>query len=148
MPREYSATLPIRGVAQPDVSEQLGDARLRDRRREPVERRGVAEVVSPGHVSVEPDVVGQVPDATLDGEGRARRVQPVDAGFPGRRLGKAEEHEDRRRLARAVRTEETEDLPGLDHEVEVIHRRHLAVALAEADRFDGRHHRRPNRRKA
>ena len=98
----------------------------------PVEPGRVAQVLATGHVAVEADAVGHVADAALDLERAARRVEPDDPGLPGGRLGQAEEHEDRRRLARAVLAEQAEDLAGADLEVEVVDRDEVAVALGQA----------------
>jgi hypothetical protein len=55
----------------------------------------------------------------------------------------AGDHVERRRLARAIGTDERHDLAGLDVQVEVVQRRDPAVALGEAadgqDRLPGRH---------
>ena len=85
------------------------------------------------HVPVEPAVLGQVADA---------RLLP-DAGRPAEHGDRAavgaddvEDHPHRRRLARAVRAEEPEDLAGPDVEREVGDDVDLAVALPDAAHVD------------
>ena len=69
----------IGSIAQPDVAQQLGDARFSDSRRKAVELRCIAKVVSPGDVAVEPHIVGEIADAPFHSERSARRIEPVDA---------------------------------------------------------------------
>src|SRR6185312_10979712 len=61
-------------------------------------------------------------------------------------LGQTEQHQDRRRLARPVRAEQTEDLTGAYVEADVTDGLRRSVTLAEAACLDDRFaHRRPNR---
>ena len=75
-----------------------------------------------------------------------RRVPPAvvahDDGATRRRAQEAEEDADRRRLAGAVRAEESEDLVLADREIEIEDAAALAVALGQADDLDrvGAHH--------
>ena len=88
--------------------------------------------------AVEADRVGQVADPALDLARLPGRIEPHDRGLAGGRLGQAEEHEDRRRLARAVLAEQPEDLAREDLEVEPVDRRQRAVLLGQAAGADDR----------
>src|SRR5439155_17930720 len=90
------------------------------------------EVVAARHVTVEPNGVGEVAHPPLDLERAPGRIQADHAGLAIGRLGEAEQHQDRRRLAGAVLAEESEDLAGLHLEVEMIDRHEIAVQLREA----------------
>ena len=61
----------------------------------------------------------------------------VDADFPGRRWNQAAEHPQRRRLARAIRAEQSKDFARLHLECDVVHGGPAAEAAYEADR--GKH---------
>src|SRR5215471_14976410 len=105
---------------------------------------------------VEADGVGQIADPALDLERLARRVEPEHADSPRRNLGQAEQHQDGRGLAGAVRTEQAKHLTLPDGKADVIDRAGAAVTLGQAFRNDdgfgrGRYrvvkkitHRRPN----
>ena len=65
-------------------------------------------------------------------------VEADDARLTAARLGEAEEHQDGRRLARPVGSEEGEDLARSDRQVEVVDRGQGAVALGQPARLDDR----------
>src|SRR5205823_4994151 len=67
------------------------------------------------------------------------RVDAEDLHVAGIPAAVALEDLDGRRLARAVRAEQGEDLAGLDREVDPAERLVVAVALPEARHDDGRH---------
>src|SRR5690606_1264916 len=115
----------------------------------PVEPGGEPEVLPAGHGVIEADRIGKEPDPPLHLERVPSRVEPQHLYVTARGLDEAQEHQDRRRLARAVRPEETEDLPGGDVEVQVVHHLVSVVGLGEALRLDGggHRHRLPKRRK-
>ena len=112
----------VAGLRQADPLQQLVDARLGLGVGDAVEPGRVAQVLAARHGPVEADVVGQVADVPLDLERVARRVEAEDLGRAAGRLGQAEQHQDGRRLARAVGTEEAE---------------HLALADVQVERADG-----------
>ena len=132
MPREYVVDPVVGAVGQADLLEHGVDRRLRLAASEPVQPGRVAQVLAAGQVAVEADAVGEVADAALDLERATRRVEADDPGRALGRLGQAEEHQDGRRLARAVLTEQAEDLAGTDVEVEVVDGDELVVALRQA----------------
>ena len=72
---------------------------------------------------VEADRVGQVADPSLDLARLPGRIETHHAGLAVGRLGQAEQHQDRRRLAGAVLAEQAEDLARVDLEVELVDRR-------------------------
>ena len=82
--------------------------------------------------------IGQIADPALDLERIAQRVEAGDLGAPLGRLGQPEQHQDRRRLARAVRPEYADDLAGADLEIDMVDRERRAVALGQPLRPD--HH--------
>jgi hypothetical protein len=99
-------------------------------------RLSLAQVLATGHVAVEAHLVGHVAHPALDLQGPASRIEAHDSRCPGRRLGEAQEHEDGRRLARAVLAEQAEDLAGSDIEVEVVDRDEVVVFLRQTARLD------------
>ncbi len=138
MPREYVSTFRSATSARPTWSSSAAIRSAAAGRGNPVEAGRVGEVRPPGQAVVEADAVGEVADASLDGQRVAGRV---DADHPGRapgRLGQSQEHEDGRGLARPVRTQEAVDLAGADLEREVTDGRPGAVALGQPQRLDDR----------
>ena len=142
MPREYVVDLLVGRVGQPDALEQRVDAVLGHVRVHAVEPARVAQVLAAGHAAVEADGVGQVADVALDLERACARIDAQHARRAAGRLGQAEQHQDRRRLARAVGPEQAEDLALVDRQVELVDRRELAVLLGQAARMDGNRRRR------
>jgi len=113
---------------------------------QPAEGRGVAQIGDPAEVVVEPDRVRHVADAPLDLERLAQRIEAGDDDATRSRLGQAEQHQDRRRLAGAVRPEQAEHLARFDRKVETVDRERRAIALGQRLGANDRiAHRRPNR---
>ena len=104
------------------------------RRDKPGEPPGVGEVVARRQPVVKADLVGQIADPALHFERLAQRVEAGDLGAPAGRLGQPEQHQDRRRLARAVGPEDADDLAGADLEIDVVDRERRAVALGQRPR--------------
>ena len=75
MPREYFSTASVRGIGHAHAVQQPVDAVLGDLVVDAVEPRRVAQVLATGHAAVEADVVGQIADVPLDGDGVARRIE-------------------------------------------------------------------------
>ena len=121
-----------------DLVEDLVDGRLRLVLAEAVEPGRVAQVLAPGHVLVEADRVGQVADPALDLARLPGRVEAHDGCLAVGRLGQPEQHQDRRRLARAVLPEQPEDLARVDLEVEPVDGRQRPVLLGQPARPDDR----------
>ena len=161
MPREYVSTRSSARSVRPTCSRTSLDGRLGRGLAEAVETGRVAQVLATGQPAVEAHRVGQVADPALDQARLALRVEAHHPGLAARRLGQAEEHQDRRRLAGAVLAEQAEDLAPADDQVEVVDRGERPVALGQPtgpdddvvvragtpDRRLGTPHRRPNRRK-
>ena len=137
-PARVLAGLPIGGVGQSDPVEDLGQAVLGEATAQAVERRGVAQVLTAAEVAIEAGVVGQVADPALDLQGVAGRVEPDHQRLAVIGLGQAEQHQDRGRLARAVRSEQPVDLAPLDLEIERVDDGPGAVSLGQPDRLDER----------
>ena len=125
-------------IGEPDPFERCGKARVDLVARQSGEPGGIGQVVARRKPVVEADLVGQVADPPLDFERLAQRVEPGDLGASAGRLGEAEQHQDRRRLARAVRAEDADDLAGADLEIDMVDRQRGAVALGQPRRPD--HH--------
>src|SRR5690606_11827072 len=88
--------------------------------------------------------VRQVADLALDLQRPAQRVLAQDTDASLARFRQAEQHQDRRGLARAVGTQQAEHLALVDGEVDAGHAHRVAIALAKALRFENdRAHRRP-----
>src|SRR5262249_45826938 len=110
------------------------------------EPRRVAQILGSRELIVEADHVRQVADAALDRQRLARRIEPEHAHLAAGNFGQAEQHQDGRGLAGAVRPEQTEDLTAPDRERDVVDGDGLPVGLGEAARLDDdvSAHRRPN----
>ena len=72
-----------------------------------------------GQAVVQVELAGQVADPPMDRDRVLRRLDAEDLGAPGGRPDEVQEDPHRRRLAGAVRPEESEDLARLDVEVDV-----------------------------
>ncbi len=80
---------------------------------------------------VEAQVAGQIAKPAANLDTIPRRIEAEDAEAPAGRPDQVEHEPDRRRLSGAVRTEEPEDLAGLDREVEIDDSPVLAVELRQ-----------------
>ena len=125
-------------IGQPDLLEDLVDGRLGLVAPQPVEAGRVAQVLAAGQSAVEADRVGQVADPALDLARLPGRVEAHHAGLARCRLGQAEQHQDRRRLAGPVLPEQAEDLARVDRQVELVDRGQVAVFLGQAAGPDDR----------
>src|SRR5690606_8608983 len=114
-----------------------------------VEADGESEVLPAGHRVVEADRVGQEPDPALHLERMTAWVEPQHLHLTARGFDETQAHEDRGRLAGTVGSEEAEDLPGGDVEIQVVHHLVPVVGLGQTPRLDGggHGHRLPKRRK-
>src|SRR5690606_20726482 len=72
------------------------------------------EVLTHRQEPVQREFLRHVADALLRVAARAREIDSGDLGAPRRRTQQAAEHLERRRLARAVRAEQAEDLSRAD----------------------------------
>jgi hypothetical protein len=131
-PGGVAARAPIRGNAHLDEIEHLVHAR----RRQSGEGGEGAQMVAPR--------ASRMHSADLEVRSdRARRIRKLDERLPEDRRAprggpsQAEHHAQRRRLARAVGTEEAGDRARTDLEGEFVHRGDRAVALGQAVGDDG-----------
>ena len=131
---------------KPDPLDRVGDALLALGEAKADQARGIAQIVGGGEIVIEADRVRQIADAALDRERLARRIEAEHAHFAAGDVGQAEHHQDGRRLARAVRAEETENLAAPDGERDVVDGDRRAVVFGEACGLDDGvlAHRRPN----
>src|ERR1700730_13281740 len=132
--------------AEPDPLDRVGDALLALGEAKADQARGVAQVIGSGEVIVKANRVRQITDAALDRERLARGIKTEHAHLAAGDFGQAEQHQDGRRLARAVGAEETENLPAPDSERDVVDGNRRAVAFGKARGLDDGIlvHRRPN----
>src|SRR5690606_5887752 len=135
---------PVGGGAESHPLECCRDALLRQFARHASELRRIGEVLPAGHHVVEADCVRQVADLALDLQRPAQRVLAQDADASLARFREAEQHQDRRGLARAVGAEQADHLALVNGKVDAGHGHRFAIALGEALRFENdRAHRRP-----
>src|SRR6185312_4503758 len=132
------------------LGERVLDAGVGVLARDAHEPRRIAQVLARRQVLVEADRIRHVADAALDLERLSHRVEARDPHPSLAGLGQAQQHQDRRRLAGAVRPEQAEDLAGPDLEVDAVDGRRALVALDQPGRLDDRRagggaHRRPKR---
>jgi hypothetical protein len=123
-----------------DQLEHLVDATVRD----PRGRREDAQVVATGASWVEvrrleggADLAQGVRDVVVG--------DAADGGGARGRADQAQQHSQRGGLAGPVRTEEAGDAPGLDREVELLHRREVTEPLGEVAYLDAGTRCRPGR---
>src|SRR5438128_7637390 len=83
-------------------------------------------------VWIEAELLGHVADRALDLFGLLRDVMAAHHPAPGRRPEHAAEHADDGRLAGAVGSEQAEDLPPADGEIDAVNRDPGAELLAQA----------------
>jgi hypothetical protein len=102
-----------------------------------VQQRGVAQVVAPRDVGVEAGLLDHGADVAQGGPGDA---PPEHAPHAAAGANQAGQHAQRGRLARAVGTEEADDLAGSDLERHVVDGGDAAVALGEGAGDDGVFH--------
>src|SRR5262249_6503257 len=120
----------VRGaLVQLDELEQLGNpaAFLA-----PVERREQLEVLAPGQIRIEPRCLDEAADSVESVRQLVLRVAPEQPRASAVRPQQAEQDAHRRRLARAVRAEESVDVPGTNREVDSIDGEDVAVAFEQA----------------
>ena len=125
-------------VGDPDELQQLVGARVQAAAAHPLDAALEHQVLAAGAVLVDARVLRHVADRAAHGVRLAADVVARDRG--GALVGVRERHEhaDGRRLARAVRAEQPEDLAFADVERDAVERLNLAVALAQClddDRF-------------
>src|SRR5580700_9623277 len=132
--------------AKPDLLDRVGDALLAFGEPKADQACGIAEVIGGGEAVVKADRVRQISDAAFDRERLARRIEAEHAHLAAGDFGQAEQHQDGRRLARAVGTEKSENLPAPDGERDVVDSDRRAVVFGEAGGLDDGIfvHRRPN----
>jgi hypothetical protein len=103
-----------------------------------VQRGHHLEVLAAAQVRVEARRLDEARDA-VEGAGTLDvRVAPEQAHAAGVGADEAEQHAHRRRLPGAVRAEVAVDVAGPDGQVDAVDREHVAIALDEAPRRDGR----------
>ena len=100
----------------------------------------VLERLAPGELVVERELAGQVADPPVDGHRVGGRLDAEDPCAPARRPDVVEQCTDRRRLAGAVRPEETEGLALVYDQVDVDDPAVATVGLGELFDFDDRRH--------
>src|SRR5690606_20963770 len=98
----------------------------------------VGEALPRSTPALDADLIGQVAHTPLDAQGFAGWVEPEHAHLPRAWLGEPQQHEDGRRLARAVRAEQAEHLAPLHREVDAVNCRDISVPLGQAVRFNHR----------
>ena len=95
-------------------------------------------VVADGHATEEPEVPRDVPGAAVDGDTVEVGVESEHPGGPGRRPVQVEEGPYGRGLPGPVRSEESEDLAGIDPQVEVLDGPDRPEDLGQSGGGDGR----------
>src|SRR5579872_1078199 len=139
----------LRRLGEAHAFQRFGDARISLAAWQADEPGDVAQIGGAGEIVVEAELIGHIAGAALDFERLAQGIEAGDAGEARCRLGQAEQHQDRRRLAGAVRAEQAEHFALFDRQIEAIDRQRRSVALGQRLRADDRlAHRRPNLRTA
>ena len=126
----------VGAVGEADGFEQLRRALAAPRPGDAVQPGVNAHILGAGELGVAGHVLRNDPDAGAHRVGVANDIVP---GHDRRAAGgrhQRRQHADERALARAVRSEQAEDLAALDREADVIHRQQRAKALADAFDLD------------
>ena len=108
------------------------------RRGRPGKPPGIGEIIARREAVVKADRIGQVADPALDFERLAQRVEAGNLGAAFAGFGQAEQHQDRRRLAGAVRPENADDLAGADFEIDMIDGENVRRSVWSAPRRGSR----------
>ena len=117
-------------VAEREPLQQFALPRLADRAgRQPGQQ---AKRLAPRHVAVEPRLAGHVADKRPRREAVGLAVVAENRGTAGAGPEQIEQQADRGGLAGAVQAQETEDLSGLDGQIERLHRDEAAEPLRQA----------------
>ena len=137
----------VRLLRQPgQLQQERGPVRPR-RLRHPVRRRHHLEVLGAGEVVVQPEDVRRPAHPGPHLVGLGDRVEAGHPDLAGVRAEQRGEHQQQRRLARAVRPDERGDLPGRRVQVDALHGVHRAEGAPHTPRVHpGR--RRHERRRA
>ena len=134
MPRDSSLGSALRLSASSNSCEQR--VHLLAHAGDLIQPRHELQVLFDGEVVEEPRLVGHEGEMPFGVDGIVAKVESADADDAvGRRMD-AGQRAQRGRLARAVRTDQPEDLAALDGEGEVLHRDKGVVVLREAGDFD------------
>ncbi len=123
-------------IEQIHACEQVLDADVERDAAEPVQSSVEPQQLAAGQAVVKPEMFREEADARPRGAVADRRAQH-GAASSGRRHER-QEHLERRRLARAVGTEEAEDLTPVHRERQPLDRDLRAESLLQAARFDDR----------
>jgi hypothetical protein len=126
LPARQRAGEPVAQVAEPVALEQFPDARGCICARELMHGGNEVEVLVDREVFVQGKPLRHVTDAALELLGLLGNPETEHFDLACGRQQQAAQHADRRRLARAVRTEETINLRAADVEVEVVDRDDIA----------------------
>src|SRR5690606_1982450 len=97
---------------------------------------GEAEELLDGQVEVERRLLGEKADELPDGERSRVDPEPRDDRMARVRREEAGQDSQQRRLARAVRPQQPDDLPGGDREGDVVERALAPERLRDPLRFD------------
>jgi hypothetical protein len=130
---------PVGRLVEPDLREQLVDARGQVAAAQAVDLALQAHVLAPGGVAVAARLLANAADRAPHGARLGHHVVTRHAG--GARVGARQRREDAhgRRLARAVGPDEREDRAGGDAQVQAVERPHVAgIGFHEALGFDRR----------
>src|SRR5262249_48220069 len=103
---------------------------------ETVNRREEIEVLHHGEILVEREALRHVADALANLRGVLRHVDAVDDGGARRRPEETAQHLDQCRLARPVRSEETEDGAAWNVETHVAQGAHRTVVVRDTTHLD------------
>src|SRR5437773_2401452 len=117
----------VRGVLQVNRLQQLRNSLLSFPLREMVQRALEAQVLSARELVIDSDLLGRIPNDLAYGGGILVHVDTVHDRGSGRLLDERRDHFDRRRLARAVRAEESKDFPAANREGNSIDRTDVRI---------------------
>src|SRR5437773_2354679 len=117
----------VRGVLQVNRLQQLRNSLLSFPLREMVQRALEAQVLSARELVIDSDLLGRIPNDLADGGGILVHVDTVHDRGSGCLLDERRDHFDRRRLARAVRAEESKDFPAANREGNSIDRTDVRI---------------------
>src|SRR5262249_15920491 len=119
-PAREGADMVVGKFGEPGAVQRRGDPLFPFHRPEPDQPRGIAEIVRRSQIVIEADCIGQVTDPPLDRKWLPRRIESEYAHLAFGNFGQAQHHQNRRRLAGAIRPEQAKNLAASDAERNVV----------------------------
>src|SRR5699024_6296047 len=120
----------VRSLLQSELVEEFGRDGLRRATGQSLQTGDEPEVLTTGELLIDRGVLSGDPDELPDPMRVASDVHAEDLRLSPADRQQGREHVDRRRLPRAVRSQESEDLPGADVEIDAVNSGEVEIGRA------------------